>query len=859
MLQISVDELVHVPSVAQVSASAPSSQRLRDTRDADVDESRCRRTPDALAIGGLLLLVAALMWSRFWHRPGLGDWDIMNFYLPWYTHLGEALRSFDVPGWNPYIFSGAPFAGNPQSGWTYLPAMVSFSVLPPITGYKLFFAFHLALGGLGAYGLARLLTFGALGSFAAGVAFTFGQNVGATRCCTNHLQLVVWIPIGMIGIELMLRSTTMSQRLAALSLSGFAASQMIAGWVGQGAYNGLLILGSYLVWRSLFPCRTTAPWQVRGVRLLRDGAVIFGVGLGLSAAGLLPRLDAIGRTFLGTDDYQGATFAPDRGWDWPHVFNVLIEFRLYWHPYYLGGAAMVCTVVALVTGRLNRVVGYFVGLVLVLIILPARPTPLHELFYLLPRFRGLHLHDPGRVLAVLPIGIAILVAATVEATTRPLRRPSVRSLFVALLALWTGLVALDLLQPWSIAPITWISAAGASLVLLMWGVESRAGTQNAVLRRSGSTTRIVPAALVLLILADPAGRVVADDLGQHHGDANLEAAVTESAAATDPGGAGEFLQGKQAQGELFRYFGYLSPEGPAWQGHEVFMRSDVLPLLANNRAMRLGLYDIQGYDPAQIERYRAYFEALNGLERDYHEALIYSTGISSPLLDLLNVRYILVPAAIPADREDLQALVSTYPEVFRNEQVRVLENENALPRAWLVHDARQVSEEQALELLASDAFDPRQTVLLQASLPLVQPAPTGEYESVTISEYTADQVRLTVNASSAGVVVLGDAYDPGWKVYVNGKRSDLYVANMAFRGVAVSAGVQEIEFRYEPSLLHIGLAISGFTALLMLGIVGFYFWGMLRRRRGTSTANEIRLSRRPFDLLGIEQRAIRRR
>jgi hypothetical protein len=82
----------------------------------DEIQDRSRPVPvgraDAPAIGTLLALVAIVAWVRLWYRPGLGDWDIMTFYLPWYGFLGEHVRHLAVPGWNPFIFSGTPFAGN---------------------------------------------------------------------------------------------------------------------------------------------------------------------------------------------------------------------------------------------------------------------------------------------------------------------------------------------------------------------------------------------------------------------------------------------------------------------------------------------------------------------------------------------------------------------------------------------------------------------------------------------------------------------------------------------------------------------------------------------------------------------------
>src|ERR1700674_4077344 len=56
--------------------------------------------------------------------------DSASQFYPWYAFLGQNLMAGHVPGWNPATFSGTPFAANPQSGWTYLPAMLIFGVLP---------------------------------------------------------------------------------------------------------------------------------------------------------------------------------------------------------------------------------------------------------------------------------------------------------------------------------------------------------------------------------------------------------------------------------------------------------------------------------------------------------------------------------------------------------------------------------------------------------------------------------------------------------------------------------------------------------------------------------------------------------
>ena len=104
-------------------------------------------------------------------------------------------------------------------------------------------------------------------------------------------------------------------------------------------------------------------------------------------------------------------------------------------------------------------------------------------------------------------------------------------------------------------------------------------------------------------------------------------------------------------------------------------------LLVNNRAIVLGLQDAQGYNPVHPMRYVEFIDVVNGRGQAYHETNLLSSGIGSPLLDLLNVRYIIVPADVPPGRSDLVRLYGRHPIVFGNAEVRILENRTALPRA----------------------------------------------------------------------------------------------------------------------------------------------------------------------------------
>jgi hypothetical protein len=840
---------IPIDTVDEAPASASAESSASDELD---PAARRFGRLDALFIVSLLALIAFVSWVRFWHRPGLGDWDIMSFYLPWYGFLGDQVRHLDVPGWNPYLFSGSPFAGNPQSGWMYFPAMILFALFNAALAFKLFFAFHFALGAISSYLLVRVLGIGPFGAFAAGLVFAFSQNVGAAGCCTNHVQLTNWLPLALLGVELARRTQRLESRLLALSLSGFAFSQVIAGWLGQGTYYAGLTIGSYIVFRELFgssPERRA--WRQRLVACVIDGGTVCALGVGIAAAGILPRFDVVRRTYVGTAEYRGIDFDPNRGWDWWTVLGVTIGYRPEWHPFYIGGAVLVCAVIALWSSRRYRFAPYFLVFFAVVWVLPLRPTPFHRLVYLLPGFKGLHLHDPGRILALLPVATAILAAVAIDSLPALLR--SRRGLMVPALGLivWLAVVAFADNKDVPISWLTWVA------VLAALGTVAAAMLLVRYIRRGWlpRAALVAQICLAVALFGDPEGYAAVRSLAgtpdhstmrtpanaldfalgtvppSPYDDRTIRDAIAVSVSRDDPGGAGEFLQEQQAASDQpFRFFGFANPPDPNWQAHEHYLLPEILPLLMNGRSIRLGLEDIQGYDPAHLNRYREFMQALNGMEREYHEENVYASGLSSPLLDLLNVEYVIVPNGVelgqtePSDR---------YREVFRNESVRVLQNTRALPRTWIVHEAQQVGSSEALGLLAGGQIDPAQTALLEKTPPALDPA--GGAESVSVTRYENDRVVLDTEMSSNGLVMLGDVYDPGWRVYVDGKQSELYAADYLLRAVAVPAGRHSIEFRYEPTSLKAGLWISFFSILAAAGLALWVLCRSLVRTRRRST------------------------
>ena len=240
-------------------------------------------------------------------------------------------------------------------------------------------------------------------------------------------------------------------------------------------------------------------------------------------------------------------------------------------------------------------------------------------------------------------------------------------------------------------------------------------------------------------------------------------------------------------------------------------------LLVNGRPIYLGLYDIQGYNPLHLARYDDVMTALNGASQDYHTANLLASGLHSPLLDLLDVRYILVDASLPARRFDVATIAADNREVFRTDRFVVYERD-PVPHAWIVHDLRAVARGEALPLLTSGTVDPYRTALVEGPLPAAADPPPGAAEAARVTAYTPDRLTIATESAAPGLLVVSEIYESGWRAYVDGVPAPVLPTDHALRGVPLPAGEHVVELRYEPLSLRLGLLISGVAALLIAAI-----------------------------------------
>lgn len=797
-----------------------------------------------------VLLVSFTIIAYLWvYDMWMGRVDLLQQLVPYYGFLGEQLRAFNIPGWNPHQLSGLPFAGDPLSGWTQWPVMVLFTIFSPATAMKLLVSFNLIYAALSTYIYARVIGLAIPSSIAAASMYG-GGTIFVTfnsYCCNIMGNYATWVPTALLGIELAARCRRPLGRISGALLGGIGLSQMLGAWTGQGTYYAVLLVGGYGIYRLLISPPNGLEIRDRVLNLVRAGAFVAVSGFGLAAAGLLPRIDVSRITNLSGGHYEdlvGATAEP--GWRMDQALNNLLNADFVSRRVYVGTAIVVLALIAPFLVRRKFAAPFFLAVAFFSFNLILLSSWFNEPFFLIPGFENLHTHSSYRILGAALIAPVMLAAATIDRLVRG--NFGIRSLLVVPLP---GIIYVLIVRPylndhqawlpfqvWFVLLVTTALIGGIMAIRIASTMEI--GRRFQLERANRWVLLAAPWVFVALLLSDSTGKDILDAL---RGTSNsstyrsylrnqdvYEQRETAYTQCTDPDGAGGFLESVEAENGVnpVRYIGF-NPIDLRWQHHSGTPYHSQMDagleqaMLTGTRATCLDLYDIQGYSPLQIQRYVDFLVAVNGVRLNYHDAAILAPGIESPLLRLLNPQYVITPFDIAPDRTDLHYVQANMTQVYNNGVIRVFENPNALPHAWITHDVRTMSKDEILPALQNGSIDPAQTALIEKPAPSVQPA-TGASESVTFTSYKPDEMSLDVTAGSDGFLVLSEVYASGWNAYIDGKKVDIYATDYVLRGIPISAGDHVVELRYELRSLTIGFWTSIVIGLAVLALLIANAW-----------------------------------
>jgi hypothetical protein len=744
------------------------------------DHQRSRVWVSEALIIIFLLLLPLLFWWKLWtpevaNRSVIPEGDFGGQYYPLQLFASRELASGHLPAWDSYINAGQPGLADIQTGFFYplnlLSALVlavlglSFS-LQTLTAQVIL---HFALASLFTYLFVRHLALrvGArlpaarLAGVVAALAFTYsGYLTSFPVQQLTILETAVWLPLILFFLD---RAFDSPRPLAQVILAGVSlACALLAGHPQTAMY----IVYATLAYGLFRAHRSGLHFHVG--RLLGLGQVLV-LGVGLAAVQLVPTLVFIARSTRAGLGYDSVA------WGFPliEVTHLLYPGYFGGSPQYVGLVPPILAVGALLIKPARRQIVFWMALALLAFLLAfGGHTFLYSAAYLLaPGFGAVR--DQERIIYLFSFAVSVLAGygslLLVQPVPRVVRRGFQRF----------------------VRAVGWALAAFAALTAL-WYVGYLQGQQQnvqvnlfeGVLRHHALLLLILGGTVVLLALR-MSGRVKRRWLA-----ALVPSLIWLNLFTIN----WQYNQSAPVEGGLFPVTGlvrFLKEQPNLFR----ISSSGLLPGGAS-AGIVYELQDITANTPLHLQAFQQFEDQVG----------------SWRMWQLLNVKYVLSQQNL--DGPGLQ-------RVYEEGDVKVYRMSDPLPRAWVVHQGVVASDEQALELLNAEQWDPRATAVLPPGNDLSGVAGKGNAEPVPqVVEARPGHLVLDLSLSDDGLLVVSEPFYPGWQARVDGKRASISRVDYVLQGIMVQAGNHRVELDYHLSPLP---GIASLAMLLGCG-VALVFW-----------------------------------
>jgi hypothetical protein len=224
-----------------------------------------------------------------------------------------------------------------------------------------------------------------------------------------------------------------------------------------------------------------------------------------------------------------------------------------------------------------------------------------------------------------------------------------------------------------------------------------------------------------------------------------------------------------------------------------------------------------GYDPLMLARYQVLLDSAP----DYFDRVY----------DLLNIKYMIATGPY-----EFQENGPRLDVVFERQGLVIYQRPNPLPRAFIVHEAQIISDDQAaLAALRAAEFEISQKVTLPTAPPCsLEPTVPSTGETAQVVGESPNHLELTTRSESAGLLVLSEVDYPGWQARVDGQPAQVLRADTTLRAVCLPAGSHTVKFDFRPSDLGVGAMISCLAWVVVIGVVS---GGLISARRTRCTSS----------------------
>ncbi len=721
------------------------------------------------------------------------EWkDTVRLYAPVRGAVVAALRDLRLPLWNPHEAMGMPLFAQMLHGVLHPVSLVA-AFLSPGASLTALAVVHVALAATGCALLARRLGVSLGAAAVAGLAYgTSGYVLGMSG---NFMYLVgaATAPWTIAALHAAGGGSRAGIPVAAIA----TAAVLLAGdpqWAAVAAAIGLVLAATGSGARGL----------VRAVVGIAVGVLLAGVQL-------------VSTLSLWSETARAQGIIAEGGGEWALAPWRLVE--LVAPGFFSGrpGASLVAPVYMWLGNPGERFVipfapSVFVGsVVLVLAAVGMRARPYGRALAIVavvalwlalgPALGGDSIagHVPlwrSFRYAEKLVGPFTLAAALLAAlgTDRLASTPSRRLAWIAGGgALAAGALALAV-RSWSPEAVDGVAKEAAPLVrahlsvgllhaFVALGVLASA---VAAALRSGAIARRLPALLAALVFAEGAAASI---FALHAGDP-----ATRDRAPLKQLARGDFLRALQAV------------PVPRGYGPARLDESDRLALVES--AMGFPAYNVAGGVDT--------FDGYTGLMPRRYKRLDLALDIFGEhrfvAMRRFAVTHVLLPSEIEREFDD-RARIAVEGARAEPPTSPWLAAWEVPHRPWAFFATSTVSastEENALRELLHALETGGEQVVVEGSAPRL--AAPGR---VLGAERGEARMRIEAESDGPGLLVVNDAYWPGWEARIDGRPTEILCADTAVRAIPWPAGRHTLEMRYEPPELRIGMAATVLGALAL--------------------------------------------
>jgi hypothetical protein len=743
--------------------------------------------------------------------------DLLTFWLPRWSFLGDSVVAGQIPLWNPFEMTGYRFAADPQSGWLYAPPMLLFSLFSPGPALRLFISLNPLLAGLGMYAFLRKEALGRPAATAGGLVLAMMMSTSTIAISLPFAGALAWTTVLLVAASGYRRAERWSGRLAWLALGAFAWMQVAAAHMSHGLVIATAFAIAYLAAGAVADARA-------GIVAMRSAAArvaLFVLVLPLAALPILvPHIDFLGESSLrGGYGALGDTGQSEVGdplgsngiWaSWPLAFGAVPGA-------YAGAAALACVLLAARARRLRTLVVGIGGLALAAYVLTSQLLVgagwFRALVLEIP-FGDVYLHNPGRLRYVAVLAVPVLAAAGLHGLVEDPLSPRAAITWLGAAAftfvVWPLLAGGDLVRFAMVAGVLLLAGP------LLYGLGTRRWRWASSTALVGVLTAELLASAVYAQSYEGGTIFTGLETGDHP---SLVPQVLRYPTLDEVAYLAPTRIVNHIRAEPGRYATWAPPAAYFEKGY-LWMKSPAdWPGLAPTRGTLFDISDALGYNPVQLPRYWRYIRATNELSVFYNASVLNLPSVED--VRLLGLRYLVVPTGLEPPVEGRV--------VEEADEYSLWELADAQPLATMnggdVRYANGVR--RALVLATAPGFDPWKTAIAERAVNVTSPADVRALEGQIVSP-SPTELRVRFDPPTAGLLTIRNAYEAGWRATADGRRAETIPVDGFLEGVVLPSGTREVVLTYHDDAVMLGLA---FGAAVWVVLLAAPFAGLLLERR----------------------------